>query len=103
MTIDPIKTICDTKIMRELKKKLKRYERYKNRYEQTTNGQIKDAITAVFTKKPFPPSDMAKKMESQSQWGKICTGDFHHPQKDVPTSNLERPEDPASREYLENI
>jgi len=38
-------------------------------------------------------------MENQNQWGKICTGDFHHPQKDVPTSNLEWPEDPLSREY----
>jgi len=34
---------------------------------------------------------MAKKMENQSQRGKIC--DFHHPQKDVPVSNLERLED----------
>jgi len=33
----------------------------------------------------------------QSQWGKICTGDFHDSQKDVPISNLERPEDPSSR------
>jgi len=41
---------------------------------------------------------MAKKMENQSQWDKICTGDLHHPQKDVPTSNLERREDPSSRE-----
>jgi len=41
---------------------------------------------------------ICKKMENQSQWGKICTGDFHHPQKDVPTSNLKRPEDPSSRE-----
>jgi len=28
-------------------------------------------------------------MENQNQWGKICTDDFHYPQKDVPTSNLE--------------
>jgi len=41
---------------------------------------------------------MAKKMENQSQWGKICTGDFQHPRKDVPTSNLERGEYPSSRE-----
>jgi len=27
-------------------------------------------------------------MENQSQWGKICTGDFHHSQKDVPINNL---------------
>jgi len=37
-------------------------------------------------------------MENQSQWDKICTGDFHHPQKDVPISNLERREYPSSRE-----
>jgi len=41
---------------------------------------------------------MAKKMENQSQWGKICTGDFHHSQKNVLTSNLEQREDPSSRE-----
>jgi len=37
-------------------------------------------------------------MENQSQWGKICTDDFHQPQKDMPTSNLDRREDPSSRE-----
>jgi len=41
---------------------------------------------------------MAKKMENQSEWGKICTDIFHHPREDVPTGNLERPEDPSSRE-----
>jgi len=41
---------------------------------------------------------MAKKMENQNQWGKICTSDFHYPQKDVPTSNLEWCEYPSSRE-----
>jgi len=40
---------------------------------------------------------MAKKIENQSQWGKICTGDIHHPKKDVPTNNLERPENPSSQ------
>jgi len=58
----------------------------------------KDHIEAL-TKKPIPYSNMAKKMENQSQWGKICTSDFHHPQKDVPTSNLERREYPLSREH----
>jgi len=29
--------------------------------------------------------------------GTKSTGDFHHPQKDVPTSNFERPEDPSNR------
>jgi len=29
---------------------------------------------------------MAKEMENQSQWNKICTGNIHHPQKDVPTN-----------------
>jgi len=39
-------------------------------------------------RKPFLHPDIAKKkMENQSQWGKICTGDFHHPQKDVATLN----------------
>jgi len=52
----------------------------------------------AFTRKPIRHSDMAKEMENQSQWGKICTGDFHHPQKDVSTSNLEQHEDPSSRE-----
>jgi len=33
---------------------------------------------------------MTKEMENQSQWSKICTGDFRHPQKDVPTSNPEQ-------------
>jgi len=45
-------------------------------------------------------------MENQSQsvlcqsenQGKICTDDFHHPQKDVPTSNLERHKYLSSRE-----
>jgi len=37
-------------------------------------------------------------MENQSQWTKICTGDFHHPQKDVPISNLERRETTSSPE-----
>jgi len=39
---------------------------------------------------------MAKNMENQSQWDKICTSDFYHPQKDMP-SNLERLEDSSSR------
>jgi len=47
----------------------------------------------AFARKPFLHPDTAKKMENQSQWGKICTGDFHHPQKDVPTSDLGQPED----------
>jgi len=37
-------------------------------------------------------------MENKSQWGKICTDDFHYPQKDVPTSNVERRDDPSCRE-----
>jgi len=35
-------------------------------------------------------------MENQSQWGKIYTSDFHHPQKDMPINNLEQSEDPSS-------
>jgi len=37
-----------------------------------------------------------KAIYEPSQWGKICTRDFHHPQKDVPTSSLERREYPSS-------
>jgi len=61
----------------------------------------KDHIEAIsaFTRKPSPHPDMAKEMENQSQWDKICTGDFH-PQKDVPTSNLERREDSSNRERV---
>jgi len=42
----------------------------------------------AFTRKPFLHPEMAKKMENQSQWGKICTGDIYHLQKDMPTSNF---------------
>jgi len=63
----------------------------------TAQDHVLRSIPAL-TKKPIPHPDMAKKMENQSQWGKIYTGDFHHPQKDVPTSFLGRREYPSSRE-----
>jgi len=42
---------------------------------------------------------VAKEMENQmGQWGKICTGDIYHPQRNVPTSDLERLENPQAED-----
>jgi len=66
------------------------------RHNYSGDSQQPYGSIPAFTRKPLLHSEMTKGMENQS---KICIGDIHHPQRDVPTGNLERIEEFSSQRH----
>jgi len=50
-----------------------------------TGSQRPYRSISAFTRKPL----LHQQVENQSRWGKICTGDIYHPQRDVTLNGLQ--------------